>query len=146
MTVEAVPCPHSGCVDLRDVRYPDDGVLHLTSTEWVEFLTAMKRGDFDELTRHGETPEMPLDIDPTNIAEGVAEYRQSLIAGFELLPNVPETTRKSYERIRTIYSYGIFNYDLYTVIQPPGGSAGRVRRPRHGRWAPAAPSPTHAWP
>jgi hypothetical protein len=38
MTIEAVPCPHTGCVDLRDVRYRDDGVLHLTSAEWIEFL------------------------------------------------------------------------------------------------------------
>jgi hypothetical protein len=53
MTIEAVSCPHAGCVDLRDVRYPDDGVLHLTTAEWVEFLAAVKRGDFDELTGAG---------------------------------------------------------------------------------------------
>ena len=57
----------------------------------------------------------PLDIDPSNVAEGVSDYRQKLIADFELLPSVPETTRNSYERVRTIYSYGIFSYDLYTV-------------------------------
>lgn len=50
MTIEAVYCPHQGCVDLRDVRYPDDGVLHLTFADWVEFLAAVKRGDFDALT------------------------------------------------------------------------------------------------
>jgi Domain of unknown function (DUF397) len=55
MTIEVVPCPHPGCVDLRDVRYPDDGVLHLSSAEWVEFLAAMKRGDFDALTGPGQT-------------------------------------------------------------------------------------------
>lgn len=54
MTVEAVSCPHPGCVDLRDARYPDDGVLHLTSAEWVEFLAAVKRGDFDALARPAE--------------------------------------------------------------------------------------------
>jgi hypothetical protein len=34
MTIEVVPCTHQGCVDLRDVRYPNDGVLHLSAPEW----------------------------------------------------------------------------------------------------------------
>jgi hypothetical protein len=51
MTIEAVPCTQPGCVDLRDVRYPDDDVLHLTAAEWTEFLKAAQRGDFDELIR-----------------------------------------------------------------------------------------------
>jgi hypothetical protein len=54
MSIEAVPCSHPGCVDLRDVRYPDDGVIHLTAAEWSEFITAVKRGDFDTLTGSGE--------------------------------------------------------------------------------------------
>ena len=29
MTIEVVLCTHPGCVDLRDVWYPGDGVLHL---------------------------------------------------------------------------------------------------------------------
>jgi hypothetical protein len=54
MTIEAASCPHPGCVDLRDVRYPDDDVLHLNTAEWTEFLAAVKRGDFDALARPGE--------------------------------------------------------------------------------------------
>jgi hypothetical protein len=57
----------------------------------------------------------PLDIDPAAVAEGVAEYRQRLVDDFELIDAVPESTRNSYDRVRTIYSYGIFCYDLYTV-------------------------------
>ena len=57
----------------------------------------------------------PLDIDPARVAEGVAEYRQNLIAGFELIDEVPESTRSSYDRVRIIYSYGVLCYDLYTV-------------------------------
>ena len=57
----------------------------------------------------------PLDIDPARVAEGVAEYRQSLVAGFELVDEVPESTRNGYERVRTIYSYGVLCYELYTV-------------------------------
>ena len=48
-----------GCVDLRDVRYPEDGVLHLSAAEWAEFLTAVKRGDFDALTVPGRALEDP---------------------------------------------------------------------------------------
>jgi hypothetical protein len=57
----------------------------------------------------------PLDIDPERVAEGVAEYRQSLVASFELVDDVPESTRSSYERVRNIYTYGVLSYDLYTV-------------------------------
>jgi len=57
----------------------------------------------------------PLDIDPAKIAEGVAEYRQRQVASFELVDAVPDSTRMSYERIRRIYSYGVLDYDLYTV-------------------------------
>ena len=31
-----------------NVRYPNEGVLHLTATDWSEFLAAVKRGDFDQ--------------------------------------------------------------------------------------------------
>jgi len=47
------------------------------------------------------------------VAEGVAEYQQNLIANFDLIDEVPESTRNSY--VRTIYSYGVLCYDLYTV-------------------------------
>lgn len=57
----------------------------------------------------------PLGIDPGAVAEGVAAYRQRLVAGFELVDGVPESTRNSFDRVRAIYSYGIFCYDLYTV-------------------------------
>jgi Domain of unknown function (DUF397) len=49
MTIEAVPCSHPGGVDLRDSRYPDDDVLHLSAKEWAQFLAAAKQGDFDRV-------------------------------------------------------------------------------------------------
>lgn len=61
MTIEAVPCPHSGCVDLRDGRYPDDGVLHLTAAEWAEFFTAargLRRADRTDETTTRDTPSL----------------------------------------------------------------------------------------
>ena len=57
----------------------------------------------------------PLGIDPARAAEGVAEYQQNLIANFELIDEVPESTRNSYDRVRTTFTYGVLCYDLYTV-------------------------------
>jgi len=57
----------------------------------------------------------PLGIDPARVAEGVAEYRQNVVASFELVGEVPESTRNSFDRVRNIYSYGVLSYDLYTV-------------------------------
>jgi hypothetical protein len=37
------------------------------------------------------------------------------VASFELVDEVPDSTRTSYDRIRRTYSYGVLNYDLYTV-------------------------------
>ena len=37
----------------------------------------------------------PLGIDSATVAEGVAEYRQRLVAEFTLIDAVPESTRNS---------------------------------------------------
>ncbi len=55
MTIEVVPCTQPGCVDLRDARYTGDGILRLHSAEWVAFLTAAKRGEFDDVAGPHET-------------------------------------------------------------------------------------------
>jgi hypothetical protein len=44
-----------------------------------------------------------------------AEYHQKVIGRHELSGEVPETTAKSFERLRTLYAYGVLCYDLYTV-------------------------------
>jgi hypothetical protein len=46
----------------------------------------------------------PLGIDPARAADGVAEYQQNLIANFELIDEVPESTRNSYDRVRTTFT------------------------------------------
>ena len=70
MTIEAVSCSHSGCVDLRDSRYPDDDVLHLSAEEWAEFLAAVKQGGFDHLPWPGEAVgNLPI---PRNSRSGEA--------------------------------------------------------------------------
>lgn len=57
----------------------------------------------------------PWGLGPKMRAEDAAEYQQKLIARYELSERIPETTRNSFERLRTIYSYGVLCYELYTV-------------------------------
>jgi hypothetical protein len=47
--------------------------------------------------------------------EDAALYLQYSVSRLELSEQVPESTRKSFERLRTLYAYGILCYDLYTV-------------------------------
>jgi hypothetical protein len=48
-------------------------------------------------------------------ADQAAEYGQRLVAQYELPAQVPETTKLAFDRVRTIYSYGVLCYELYTV-------------------------------
>jgi len=47
--------------------------------------------------------------------EDVAEYQQKIVARFDLSVQVPENTRNCFERVRTIFSYGVLCYELYTL-------------------------------
>ena len=47
--------------------------------------------------------------------EDTIEYQQETIAAADLVPAVPEQTRKSFERLRVLHTYGALCYDLYTV-------------------------------
>ena len=47
MPIDAVPCPHRDCVDIRDTGKPEADVLHCSAAQWAEFLTAIKAGKFD---------------------------------------------------------------------------------------------------
>jgi hypothetical protein len=54
MSLEAVPCPHPGAVDLRSSNhFPGDEVLHASAEEWAEFIAAVKDGKFDSLVTRG---------------------------------------------------------------------------------------------
>ena len=44
-----------------------------------------------------------------------AELAQYAIGQIELAPAVPDTTRQAFERLCTLFAYGILCYDLYTV-------------------------------
>ncbi|MGD0985284.1 MAG: hypothetical protein ABSA65_15950 [Acidimicrobiales bacterium] len=47
--------------------------------------------------------------------EDTIEYQQETIAAADLVPAVPEQTRRSFERLRALHTYGALCYDLYTV-------------------------------
>src|SRR5438132_2957143 len=47
--------------------------------------------------------------------EASAEFQQRSIADADLVEDIPEGTRNSYERIRLFHSYGILCYELFTV-------------------------------
>lgn len=47
--------------------------------------------------------------------EDAALYLQHSVSSLELVERVPDDTRKSFERLRTLYAYGVLCYELYTV-------------------------------
>ena len=47
--------------------------------------------------------------------EDAAEFQQRLIGQYALSSQVPEGTRKSFERVQNLYSYGVLCYDFFTV-------------------------------
>lgn len=74
---------------------------------------------FAELT----TPdERTLRFTPLGLSAGgmlkpeyAAEFQQEVIAHCDLNPDVPEGTRNSFERLRTLHSYGILCYEAFTI-------------------------------
>ncbi len=75
---------------------------------------------FTELTT---SDERSLRFTPLGLATGgklspenAAEFQQRSIAAADLAPAVPEGTRSSFERLRTMHAYGVLCYDLFTVV------------------------------
>lgn len=51
MSIQVVPCLRPGAVDLRVAPHlPGDEVLHCSAAEWAEFVAAVKKGAFDQLS------------------------------------------------------------------------------------------------
>lgn len=48
--------------------------------------------------------------------EDAAEFQQSQIAGLVLSDRVAEGTRRSFERLRNVFAYGVLCYDMYTLV------------------------------
>lgn len=49
-------------------------------------------------------------------AERAAEFQQQVIAGADLVADVPNDTRRAYERLRTVYTHGVLCYEIFTVV------------------------------
>lgn len=81
----------------------------------------MKIKTFAELT----TPdEFVLRLTPLGLStigmlspEDAAKFQQETIARADLHDDVPEGTRKSFERLRALHTYGILCYEAYTVAE-----------------------------
>lgn len=74
---------------------------------------------FEELTTPDErtlrfTP-LGLSTMGTLTPEAAAEFQQAVIAHCDLHDEVPEGTLNSFERLRTMHSYGILAYEAFTV-------------------------------
>lgn len=48
--------------------------------------------------------------------EDATEYQQQVIAAADLAPGVAEGTRQSFERLRTVFAYGVLCYDVFAVV------------------------------
>jgi len=57
----------------------------------------------------------PLGLGAKMRPEDAADFQQRVTAQYTLSSRVPESTRLSFERVCTIYSYGVLCYELYTV-------------------------------
>jgi len=67
----------------------------------------------DERTLHF----VPVGFSPAEALtpEYAAEFQQQAIAHCDLHPDVPEWTRRSFERLRTLHTYGVLCYETYTA-------------------------------
>ena len=48
--------------------------------------------------------------------EGAAEFQQQVVAQFEIAPQVAEGTRNSFEALRAAFAYGVFCYEIFTLV------------------------------
>lgn len=74
---------------LEDLQAPDELTQHFTR--------------FGLATTHMLTPESAV------------AYQHELLAGTDLMDEVPKGTRHSFERLRTVHIYGVLEYEFFTV-------------------------------
>ncbi len=46
--------------------------------------------------------------------ENAARYQQEVVGSLELDPAVADGTRRSFDRLRMVFGYGVMCYDLFT--------------------------------
>jgi hypothetical protein len=81
----------------------------------------MEIKSFEELTTPDERTLAftPLGLSTMGLLkpEDAADFQQQVIAHCDLADDVTEGTRNSFERLRTLHSYGVLCYEAYTVSQ-----------------------------
>ena len=80
--------------------------------------------DIKSLDELREVDERVLAFAPLEVAlrgrmrpEDAALYQQEAISHADLVPAVGERTRTTFERLRTLYAYGVLCYDLFTIVE-----------------------------
>jgi len=75
--------------------------------------------DYDDLLRPDPLTRRfgPLGLmtDRVILPEGSATYLTALVRGAVLSTGVPDDVRRSFERIRELFRYGVFRYDFFTL-------------------------------
>jgi hypothetical protein len=71
-----------------------------------------------------EVDERALAFAPLEVAlsgrmrpEDAALYQQEAISHADLVPAVAEHARAAFERLRTLFAYGVLYYDIYTIVE-----------------------------
>ncbi|HKF38448.1 MAG TPA: hypothetical protein VKB35_16240, partial [Ktedonobacteraceae bacterium] len=104
-------------VRLNCTRTPSTYTAHFPGT--IDRGVTMDIRTFAELTTPDERSLSftPLGLAPRGLSpENAAEFQQRFIAAADLVPTVPDGTRSSFERLRTLHAYGVLCYDLFTVV------------------------------
>lgn len=57
-----------------------------------------------------------LGLDVAMDADDSARYWQEVASGVELHPSVAETTRRSFDHLRTVFAYGVLCYEIFTLV------------------------------
>ncbi len=68
-----------------------------------------------------EADDRTLHFNPVGLGgrmrpEDAAEFQQHVVARHDLVQEAADGTRQSYEQLRTIYSYGVLCYDIFTIV------------------------------
>jgi hypothetical protein len=79
----------------------------------------VQRRSFQELITVDPTTRRftPLGLDTTHVLteETCADYMQDLVSVYDLASDVPPDVQQVFERLRTVHTYGVLEYDLFTV-------------------------------
>ena len=89
-------------------------VLRIDGEVMVEIKSLEQLREADERTQRFTPGGLALGSKLT--PESAAQFQQEIVAELDLAPEVAAGTRQSFERLRTIYAYGVLCYDIFTLV------------------------------